>query len=158
MIGKPSEPHLSSHVVERQGVGEGLAGGLDGEVVLVVADGESGKVEGGEQLLTCTRPNLGNLPLSIGCAETNPPLVGISTSKLGDVVRRSSLAVASTPGSFKIQLLRDCLIPDHKESWDRGIGQISNQTGSVIQRWQSDIIFGMQSDVIEEAAFDKTTV
>ena len=120
MIGKPSEPHLSSHVVERQGVGERLAGGLDGEVVLVVADGESGKVEEGEQLLTCTRPNLGNLPLSIGCAETHPPLVGISTSKLGDVVRRSSLAVASTPGSFKIQLLRDCLIPDHKESLGQG--------------------------------------
>ena len=45
MIGKPSEAHLSSHVVERQGVGERLAGGLDGEVVLVVANGEPGKIE-----------------------------------------------------------------------------------------------------------------
>ena len=44
VIGKPSEPHLSSHVVERQGVGEGLAGGLDGEVVLVVANGKSGNL------------------------------------------------------------------------------------------------------------------
>ena len=45
MIGKPSAPHLSSHVVERQGVGERLAGGLDGEVVLVVANGEPGNFE-----------------------------------------------------------------------------------------------------------------
>ena len=37
--------HLSSHVVERQGVGERLAGGLDGEVVLVVANREPGKIE-----------------------------------------------------------------------------------------------------------------
>ena len=44
VIGKPSAPHLSSHVVERQGVGERLAGGLDGEVVLVVANGESGNL------------------------------------------------------------------------------------------------------------------
>ena len=50
MIGKPSTPHLSSHVVERQGVGERLAGGLDGEVVLVVANGESGKFERSKHL------------------------------------------------------------------------------------------------------------
>ena len=50
MIGKPSEAHLSSHVVEGQGVGEGLAGGLDGEVVLVVADGESGNFERSKHL------------------------------------------------------------------------------------------------------------
>ena len=43
VFGKPSEPHLSSHVVEGQGVGERLAGGLDGEVVLVVPDGVPGK-------------------------------------------------------------------------------------------------------------------
>ena len=52
VIGKPSAPHLSSHVVERQGVGERLAGGLDGEVVLVVANGEPGKVERSKHLLT----------------------------------------------------------------------------------------------------------
>ena len=50
MIGKPSAPHLSSHVVQRQGIGERLAGGLDGEVVLVVANGESGKFERSEHL------------------------------------------------------------------------------------------------------------
>ena len=50
VFGKPSEPHLSSHVVEGQGVGERLAGGLDGEVVLVVANREPGKVERSEHL------------------------------------------------------------------------------------------------------------
>ena len=50
VFGNSSEPHLSSHVVERQGVGERLAGGLDGEVVLVVANGEPGKVERSEHL------------------------------------------------------------------------------------------------------------
>ena len=50
MIGKPSAPHLSSHVVERQGIRERLAGGLDGEVVLVVANGEPGNFEKYKQL------------------------------------------------------------------------------------------------------------
>ena len=50
VFGKPSEPHLSSHVVEGQGVGERLAGGLDGEVVLVVANGESGNFERNKHL------------------------------------------------------------------------------------------------------------
>ena len=42
--------HLSSHVVERQGVGERLAGGLDGEVVLEVANREPGKIEKSKHL------------------------------------------------------------------------------------------------------------
>ena len=50
VFGNSSEPHLSSHVVERQGVGERLAGGLDGEVVLVVANGEPGNFERNKHL------------------------------------------------------------------------------------------------------------
>ena len=50
VFGNSSEPHLSSHVVEGQGVGERLAGGLDGEVVLVVANGESGNFERNKHL------------------------------------------------------------------------------------------------------------
>ena len=45
-----SQPHLSSHVVEGQGIRERFAGGLDGEVVLVVANGEPGNFEKYKQL------------------------------------------------------------------------------------------------------------
>ena len=80
-------------MVQRQGIGERLAGGLNGEVVLVVPNGVPGKV-----LPSLTLPK--QPPLSIRGAEADSPLVGVTTSQLWDVVCWSSSSVASAPAHW----------------------------------------------------------